>query len=245
MTRKTPGTNVKAIVPTADELDKARAKREAMTGEQKRAVKASVRHFFGLNAEENEKLADGAVDDATIDKWLTWLDRCDDSSKTVESERTFKKGSQKFTDLSWYSKETPKEFGEHRAAYWLSTGLLPERGDRITGKRGQWITEYGVPNDWQRLTEEDWRNLKKKTEFELNKDNAEEETATFEAMGKALTNDASSSAGASSTDKLIVKQEPSAGDVMAEKKKIESTEGPGADAHENLKHGSSADVCPS
>ena len=57
--------------------------------------------------------------------------------------------------------------------------------------------------------------MKQKTEFELNKDNAEEETAAFEAMGKALIRNVSD-ADAISASAPIVKQEPTDGDVMAE-----------------------------
>ena len=219
MTRKTTAVNVKGIVPTAAEWEKAKLKREAMNNKGARAVKASVRHFFSANKDLNEELTDGKVDNATIDKWLVWLSRCDDAAKTCESNRDFKKGSQKFNDLHWYSKETLQEFGEKRAEYWLSTGLLPERGDRITGKKGEWITEYGVPNDWERLSEEDWRTLRSKTEFELNKDNAEEETEAFTRMAEALINTASSSGsrGPEGGETIIKKEVPTAGDIMADK----------------------------
>ena len=135
-TRKTPPANVKAIVPTADELEKARAKREAMSGKQKRALKGSVRHFFSINKVENEQLENGIVDDATLDKWLTWLNRCDDSSKVASSERTFKKGVVKYADLEWWTIETgPPKFGPNRWAYWQESNMLPERGDRISGSK--------------------------------------------------------------------------------------------------------------
>jgi hypothetical protein len=218
MTRKTPGTNVKAVVPTADELNDAKAKREAMNGEAKRAVKASVRHFFGLHKEDNDALINGAVTDELIEKWLVWLGRCEDSTKHVHSTQDFKKGKMKYKDLAWYTIETgPPTFGPHRFAYWLEGKMLPERRDRISGKKGEFITEYAVPNDWERMTEEDWKSLKQETEFELNKDNCQDEMAAFTAMGRSLIGEGNSTDSSAAGVGATVKQEPTAGAVMAEK----------------------------
>ena len=57
--------------------------------------------------------------------------------------------------------------------------------------------------------------MKQKTEFELNKDNCEEETPAFQAMGRSLIGEGNSAGP--SADQVVVKQEPTAGAVMAEK----------------------------
>ena len=126
-----------------------------------------------------------------------WLARCEDSTKRIEHSQDYKKGKLKFKDLEWWSIETgPPKFGPHRFAFWLAGKMLPERGCRISGQKGEFITEYGVPNDWERMTEEDWKSLKQDTEFELNKDNADEEMAAFSAMGRSMNGEGNSGSSA-------------------------------------------------
>ena len=95
--------------------------------------------------------------------------------------------------------------------------MLPERGCRISGQEGEFITEYGVPNDWERLTEEDWKKLKQRTEFELNKDNAEEKMTALTAMGCSMIGEGNGTDSSATAVGPTVKQEPTADAVMAEK----------------------------
>ena len=110
----------------------------------------------------------GEITDEVVDGWLVHLARCADGDKSVKNERSFEKTSSKFADLEWYSKETlATTFGTNRSKFWLDDELLPRSPCRISGKHGEWITEFAVPNDWERLTEADLRRLRGEVEFAL------------------------------------------------------------------------------
>ena len=55
MVKRTPKANLKMVMPTAEEQEAAKRKREAMDSKPKLSVKASVRHFVKTYKEENEK----------------------------------------------------------------------------------------------------------------------------------------------------------------------------------------------
>ena len=67
------------------------------------------------------------------------------------------------------------------------------------------------------MTEEDWKSLKQETEFELNKDNCQDEMAAFTAMGRSLIGEGNSTDSSAAGVGATVKQEPTVGAVMAEK----------------------------
>ena len=185
-------------------------------------MKASVRNFWKANTDANTGSC-SEVPDELIDKWMVHLSRCEDAEKTINSSRAFNHKSSKMNDLHWYGKEMLlKTFGDIRGQYWLDTGLLPKRPDRISKKWGEHITEHGVPDDWERLTDEDFRQLRSQVQFELSKEDGMQEMEAMMEFGQYLQT-TNTSAAASSGDQLvaaaaIVKLEgPTAGQIIADK----------------------------
>jgi hypothetical protein len=224
MVKRTPKVDLKAVMPTAEEQEAAKRKRETMDSKAKLSVKASVRHFVRTYKEENKKTIGpkGEIRDEVIDGWLVHLARCADGDKSVKNEHSFEKTSSKFADLEWYSKETlATTFGTNRSKFWLDDELLPRRPCRISGKHGEWITEFAVPNDWERLTEADLRRLRGEVEFALSKENGEEEMQSLMELGGMMLNSgvsgSSSSTGEGYTASVPIKKEPTPGEQMAEK----------------------------
>ena len=223
MTKKTRATNLKGIIPTIEEQETARKKRESMDANKKASIKASVRHYVKQYGADNPNTIDGngGVSDAVIDNWLVWLSRCQDGDKTVRNERAFEKKNTKFADLHWFSKETlSTSVGENRSKFWLEEELLPRRPDRISGKHGEWITEYAVPEDWERLTEADFRTLRGEVEFALSKENGEDEFAALMQLGGAMVGMGEKSGGSvpgGCAAPAIIKKEPTPGEQMADK----------------------------
>jgi hypothetical protein len=98
--------------------------------------------------------------------------------------------------------------------------LLPNRPDRISKKHGEFITEHGVPDDWERLTEEDFKQLRVQVQFELSDDDKEKEMESLIQMGQFVIGGGSSGssdprgrAGAAA----VKVEEPSAGEIVADK----------------------------
>jgi hypothetical protein len=230
MVRKIACVDLKAIVPTAEEKAKALARRALMDDKAKRSVKVSVRTFWKQNVDANTGSI-SEVSDELVDKWLTHLSRCENSDKSVTDSRMFNTKSKKLNELRWYGKEILlRDFGQIRGQYWLDTGLLPKRTDRNSHKHGEFITEHGVPDDYEQLTEEDFRQLRAQVEFELSKEDGAEELDAFTQVGKALQNSSSSISNSfsvggrlpgdtsSSEVGATVKIEvPTAGEIMADK----------------------------
>jgi hypothetical protein len=200
---------ISAVVPTTEELAAAKAKREAMDAKKLASTKASLRHFIAQNP---DAAAGGLGTDACVDKWLTWLARCSDASKNMENARTVGTNKLKHAELHWYGKELlKKEIGDIRGQTWIDSELLPTRPCRITKQHGEFLTEYGVPDDWEVVTESDLRAMKAQVEFELKDEDGALELAAFmqEADGSS-----SSSLG---EGEVKIKHEASATEIMAEK----------------------------
>ena len=226
MVKKTPPCGLASIIPTEEEKAKAVAKRALLDEKGKKSLKASVRNFWKANIDANTGSISEVPDDL-IDEWLTHLARSENAEKHVQNNREFNSKSSKMNELRWCGKEILlRDFGAIRGQYWLDTGLLPTRGDRITKKHGEFITEHGVPDDWELLTEEDFRQLRAQVEFELSKENGAEELETFMQAGRVLQTSSSSGAynpdgrlpgGCASAEAIIKVEGPTAGEVMADK----------------------------
>ena len=62
--------------------------------------------------------------------------------------------------------------------------MLPNRPDRISKKHGEFNTEHGVPDDWERLAEEDFKQLRAQVQFELSDDDKEKEMESLTQMSQ-------------------------------------------------------------
>ena len=80
-----------------------------------------------------------------------------------------------------------------------------------------------MPDDWKRLTEADMRELRAEVEFQLSKENGEEEFEALMTLGKGMIcgTDVPSGSGAGSSNDAVasapIKQEQTPGEQMAEK----------------------------
>ena len=70
--------------------------------------------------------------------------------------------------------------GPLKTAHWIRSGLLPTRPDRITGSKDRYYIEFGIPEDWEKFVESDWRRLKEEAEWEI----AEEDLGAWDMMCK-------------------------------------------------------------
>ena len=222
MVKKNATANLRAVVPTEQEKAASVAKRAQLDDKARRAVKASVRNFWKQNVDANMGSISEVPDDL-IYKWFVHLSRCDNVDKTVQNNREFNHKSAKMKDLRWYAKENLKtNFGEIRGQFWLDEKVLPARPCRMTGKHGEFITEFGVPDDWKRLTDEDFRQLKAQVEFELGEDEGAEELQMMMQVGQLLQGSSSSSSGSGGANvegaaAIIKKEGPTAGEILADK----------------------------
>jgi hypothetical protein len=99
--------------------------------------------------------------------WMTHNMRRKNATKSLNTERAVEIKQKKGLKLNWMSEEVMnREIGTDKAIMWREKKLVPSRGDRFTGSMDKKYIEYGVPFEWQEMTEEDLKRIVLITEAE-------------------------------------------------------------------------------
>ena len=157
-----------------------------------------------------------------LEKFIIIQSRAKDQVKKGSTIKTDETKRSKFRELRWWSQEQmQKEIGTQKANSWIESKLLPSRPDRVTGKNEDPFKEYGVPVDWERLTDTELRAIK--AEYEL----LDADGDTFEALD-SFRNGADASTGSggpeekSELEKMAEKIESLKANLPAEISQLQS-----------------------
>ena len=122
---------------------------------------ASMVHFLPDNPDAAALSSRGEQRREYLMNFLTHQLRLKDQAKVMEVAQSTSIEQKKIVDLHWWSKEKMDiELGPKKAEHWRQSGLLPTKADSVTGSSEDEFKEWGVPHNWERLTEADMKNLK-------------------------------------------------------------------------------------
>jgi hypothetical protein len=189
--------NLTGMQPTEEEVNAAKKELMLLSEKQKSAKNAGLRAYFKANPDPTGSATRGTAREHVLLKFMVVQARATGSNAGQESSKQTSTNREKIHDLEWMSEEQMDgKYGLHKATHWRATALLPERGDRISGTKARYLTEFACPNDIERMTEGDLRAFKQRVETELAADDVafyDEHIATPEAGA------ASSGSGAPTT----------------------------------------------
>ena len=173
MPPKTTPTKLSTVVPSASELEAARAILASADAKAMASKKASMKHFLSLHPDEQASLAKGKNKNEFLEKFLVHMARSNNATKVAENRKTVVSRSAKHLDLHWWSMETmDQKLGVEKATHWRQSGKIVSKPDSLTGSRHEKHVEWGVPKNWERITEDELRELMVACQAEL--DNADE-----------------------------------------------------------------------
>jgi hypothetical protein len=175
--------NLNNLMPTADELKESRMQLQQMNEKQRSSKEAGLRAYMKLNPDGESDKSRGQCREEVLLKFMVVQQRTKDATSKNLNEKTISKSLEKIHDMEWMSKEQGQgKYGTQKFQHWLDSTLLPERGDRLTGCKDEWVIEYACPNEIQRFTESDIKAFKQRVEADMAKDDA---TAMDELMNKS------------------------------------------------------------
>jgi hypothetical protein len=169
-TTKMPRCDLDAVVPTEEELKAARSNIGKLNAAQLQSKKASVRHFMKeckLDGKPKRVLS-GDERLSILEKFEVHLGRFKETRKEIRSEKSVGTKRRKITDLHWWSREQMViVLGVNKTNHWIQSKLLPKRPERITRSTEDDYIEHGIPDDWEQLSEEDFRRIKGEIESQM------------------------------------------------------------------------------
>jgi hypothetical protein len=156
-----PKLKLSELSPSEEEVRAARDNLKKLTDKEILSRKASLRAYIKQNPDNIGKGDMGAL----LEKFSIMQARAKDSQKKVKSVDVDSTATRQHRELHWWAQEEmEKNLGEKKATRWRESGLLPSRPDRVTGDAEDPFKEYGVPKDWEQITEEALKALR--IEFE-------------------------------------------------------------------------------
>ena len=91
--------------------------------------------------------------------------RCNSVVKKVKTVEEKAQVKQNFKDLIWMSKEKMDDsLGKLKAEHWRESKKIRSRPDPLTGSTDENFVEWGVPQDWERLSDEDIKKMQLTTQ---------------------------------------------------------------------------------
>ena len=102
----------------------------------------------------------GDVRQRYLESYLVHQMREQEASSEIVSSHTSSLKHNLHQDVHWWSKEKMNlEIGGEKAEHWRQSGLIPSQPDSVTGSNEENHKEWGVPQNWARMTMADMRSL--------------------------------------------------------------------------------------
>ncbi len=165
-----PKVKLSELRPSAEELRVARENIQRLKDKESLSKKACLRAYLKQNPDNVAKGDMGEL----LEKFVVLQSRAKENQKSLRTTQEDSKSKGKFRELHWWSQEQmDKNLGEKKATSWRESNLLPSRPDRVTGKNEDPFKEYGIPEDWEQITETELKTLKAEYELEVNAETME------------------------------------------------------------------------
>ena len=128
---------------------------QEMTPAQKKCKQAGLISYLRGCPDNALKFATGEDKDIGLAKFHLHQLMTSESKKHISTEKNQTVKNSVIKTLRWMSQfQLYKEFGTDKGIHWEESGLLPLRGDRVTGSMLDKFKEYGIPDDYEQYTED-------------------------------------------------------------------------------------------
>ena len=167
--RSLPGMDLAKLMPSPEQLAKARDDLKALTPKQRESRGASLRAYCKKNPlSKSVGRMDTEERVGLLEKFQVMLNDFKDSQSTQTTDREVINRHAIKHRLIWESEEMLlKSVGDIKGTGWIESKLLPERPDKVTKRKDRYYVEYGRVEDIETWTDEDLRALKHRVEAEL------------------------------------------------------------------------------
>ena len=211
MASKKCASKLSALMPTDDELKKARDTLKALDKASLRSRMASMVHFVKQNSDDEILTSRGDKRKGFLELFLVHQLRDKQAKSLKVSSHELTNLDTVGVDHQWWSKyKMDMEMGPVKAAAWRESKVLVERPDPVTGLSGEDHVEYKVSMDWEKKTASDLHSAK----FESSCNGDEQDMATLQESGSIFLHpDAASS---STTTPSPIKVEPKDAEEIAQ-----------------------------
>ena len=138
------------LAPTAEEIAQARAALAALDARGKKSKMSSMA-FFLKNSPESalEKGTRGERRKEYLELWMVHSSRGKQAKLALANSTSVTQEVQKQQNMCWRGKHKMQlEMGPAKAQAWIDSGRVGERPDSMANEKGEWLTEYGVPQEW-------------------------------------------------------------------------------------------------
>lgn len=155
-----PKTDLRNLAPNDDEV---KAARQVLAQASEKDMKSKMGCFTAWlkqNPDQEIQNSKGSARKEWLEKFLVVQNRAKQGYKTLETRKVVQNKDQKFYDLHWWAMETmDKQMGPQKAKSWRESGKLLTRPCPLTGSEEAHLLVYGVPVEWERLSQEDIDHL--------------------------------------------------------------------------------------
>ena len=156
--------NLDSVKPSAKELAAAKQILESGSVKENKSRMACMSAFAKKMKDKDAASSRGGLRQRYLEAYVVLQARLKETDMTVESEHTAQTDHQCMHDVHWWSAEKMDlEIGRAKAEHWRASGIVPHQPDSITGSKEPEHIEWGVPQNWARMTIGDLRRLSLKT----------------------------------------------------------------------------------
>ena len=144
------------IDPTPEELKQAKEDLAKSDAKKKASVNSSLKNFSKANPDVKISESRGKAREEWMLNFLVHQIRQKETKTSIETSQAKENTKELINDLHWWSRERmDKELGAAKAEHWRVANACPWRPDSLTGSKDPDHIEWGVPMEWERMTEKD------------------------------------------------------------------------------------------
>ena len=162
------------LAPTAEELHAARQVLAGASDKVLRAKMAAMSSWLKSNPDEVVKDSRGSDRRAYLEKFLVRQLRAKALEKNTTSSKTHVSSDASFKGVLWMAQEEMDDtIGPRKGKLWRESEKLPWAPCPVTGSTDDLLKVWGIPRNWQRMTEEDFNKLETTATTEGSEANAQ------------------------------------------------------------------------
>ena len=151
MPPRTPAIKLSTLMPTPEELTKAKELLKKADARDLASKKASMKHYLTVNPDPDASSAKGKNKMEYIEKYMVHQMRCKDAAKTSKTTTTQSVDNKAFQDEVPMSEEVmDREMGAQKAATLRASGTIKSQPCSHTGSTEKHMIEWIVPKKWKR-----------------------------------------------------------------------------------------------